>query len=101
MNKEKWLNYAIGTLKACSSGAGSIAHISSDINSPPAYTAKVVADLRRARLIDENYELVRPPQQITVRQVIEASEDNDCQGPAAKINAIILKSLEVPITQVW
>lgn len=101
MNKEKWLNYAMGILKACNSGSSSISRIASDINSPPAYTAKVIADLRRAKIIDENYELSKPPQQITVRQVIEASEDNDCQGPAAKINTIILKSLEVPITQVW
>lgn len=99
MIKEKWLDYAISTLKLCNFGTKSIKSIHSDIGGSRSYIAKVVAKLRNADLINERYELTKNAKQITVREVIEAG----CASykTPSKICKIILKTLEIPITKVW
>ncbi|MDP6584525.1 MAG: hypothetical protein QF535_07695 [Anaerolineales bacterium] len=102
MIKGKWLNYAIATIKACDQGAGSGSQIAEDVGGSPSYVAKVVASLRNAHIIDNNYELVKPAQQITIREVATASGCYQVDGDLAhKVFDIVFKALEVPVTSIW
>jgi len=102
MIKGKWLNYAIATIKACDQGAGSGSQIADDVGGSPSYVAKVVASLRHANIIDNNYELTKPAKQITIREVVTASGHYQVEeGTAHKIFDIIFKALEVSVTHVW
>ena len=102
MIKEKWLNYAIAVLKACDNGAGSIAYIADETGGSQSYVAKVIASLRRANIIDRNYELAKPAAQITVRDIAGISGWMDTNSETLhKISEITLAALEVPITQLW
>jgi len=102
MIKEKWLNYAIAVLKACDNGAGSIAHIADETGGSQSYVAKVIASLRHAGIIDKNYELAKPANQVTVREVVESSGWMDTSNKTLRqISKLILTALEVPITQLW
>lgn len=106
MIKDKWIFYAISSIKAIRNGAGSVADIARDTplsaNLSVTYLAKVVADLRRVGIIDENYTLQRVPQQITVLDLVMASGiTSSPYVTSGKIQDIILKSLVFPITDIW
>jgi len=101
MIKEKWLDYAIKILDSCNKGSGSISHIADDIGGSESYIAKVVASLRNANLINQHYDLCKPIANITISEVMVAS--NSCQvdsETSRKILEIIIKSLNIPITEV-
>lgn len=102
MGNEKWIGYAIDILRAASSGTNTINRIAEEINSPPAYTAKIVAQLRNAGLITKEYELQKPLAQMTVREVYEVNHPGivGATDASSKIQQIILQSLEIPLTQV-
>jgi len=102
MIKEKWLNYAIATLKSCHSGFGSISDIADNVGGSASYIAKVIASLRSAHIIDKNYELTKQASQITVREIVESSGlCRPTKEISSKVLKIILKALEIPITQIW
>jgi DNA-binding IscR family transcriptional regulator len=102
MIKGKWLNYAVAVIKACSQGTGSGSQIAEDVGGSPSYVAKVIASLRHSHIIDNNYELIKPANQITIREIAVASGCYSAEGEVAhKVFDIILKALEVPVTHVW
>ena len=102
LRDEKWLSYSISILKAVHTGSASLSAIADDINGPKAYIAKIVALLKRSKLINNDYQLTKPPDNITIREVVEiANTCNANNDISNKILHIMLKALEVPITNVW
>ena len=103
MIREKWLNYAVDVLKSCDSGAKSIKALSEDIGGSSSYIAKVVASLRNGHLINDRYELSKPIEQITIKEILEILLPE--YQPAGKVSdnvfKLVLASLEISITQVW
>lgn len=100
--KTKWIDYAIEVIRSIFTGSASIKEIAEDIEGPEAYVAKVIAKLRKAGLIDDNYDLVKAPEQITVREVIEASNLNQPEGEISKrIQELMFSALEISIINVW
>jgi DNA-binding IscR family transcriptional regulator len=106
MLKEKSIYYAIRIIKSASSGTDSILDISDEIGGSRTYVAKVVALLRKAELIDADYNV---RDNITLRDVVQAidnlqpTDDMDVERIAImqKIVSKILESLDFPLSEVW
>ena len=100
--KDKWLDYAVLTLKACYNGVSSAKTLADDIGAPPGYLSKVVARLRAAGLIDSNYMLTKPANDIMINDVIAASGATSPHGPiSSKVAQIITQALNKSITNIW
>jgi len=101
MIKEKWLNYAIKIIGSCNRGSGSISNITDDIGGSESYIAKVTASLRHAGLIDVNYDLCKPINDIIISEILEISNCCHADGDISrKILRIVIDSLNIPITEV-
>jgi len=102
MFKVKWINYAVAIIKAIHSGSGTIKAIAEDCDIPQAYAAKVISSLRKAKIIDEDYNFLKKPANMTVTFLLSVGHDFKETGPAAKIRDIILFHLQATtIDQIW
>ena len=102
MFKVKWINYAAKILKAIESGTGNIKAIASDCDIPEAYAAKIIATLRKHKVISSNYELLVHP--ITVEGLLRIGHDFDRhdKSPAARLRDYILfHTRGITVDEIW
>lgn len=102
MLKPKWLDYAVGILRAAHLGARSIKEITEELGGSESYAAKIIAQLRAASLIDDTYELTKKPEDITIAELLQIGEPAPQSNTSAHcIWTILMSALELPITQIW
>lgn len=67
----KWISYAVQILAAVGSGSNSIKSVAFAIKGSETYIAKVLATLRRGGFIDKEYQLAKPIEDITIKELID------------------------------
>lgn len=102
LRDEKWIAYAIRTLKAAQGGANTITRIAVEVGGSQSYLAKVIAILRKGGLLNEHTELIKPLDQIYVSQLIQLVHPSNADDSICKyVEACMLNSLRtVSIDQV-
>lgn len=101
LSNEKWVNYAVRILQAVSQGSESISEIASGIGESESYIAKVVATLRRGKLITSDYMLVKKLDEISIAELLTIADPSPILDPIARyITNTILSGLTLTVRQV-
>ena len=101
IREEKWILYACSAIKSVHEGANSISAIAHEMDGSESYLAKVIATLRRGKLLSSEYELLKPYDQITFADLFKVQDQTCYTNPIlGELSALIYKSLDVPIAEV-
>lgn len=103
MIKEKWTKYAILIIKALYfNHCRTAKEISEETSIPLAYCNKVIASLRKANIIDDEYEFIMSVDDITLADIILLSGPHiESDSLSIKLFDTIIGKLTIPITKLF
>lgn len=94
LRDEKWIAYAVRTLKAVQGGTNTIARIAHEIGGSQSYLAKVIAVLRKGGLLNEQTELTRALDSIFVSELVALADPSPVEDTISQyINNALLRGL--------